>query len=137
MENKAKEIYLFRVKRNLHCSAESKKKLMKYMESYVEYGVKGNDDLTVKDYAKSVGTPQEMARSLEDSLDEQERNKYLKRAMDIKRAVVIALAVALLLFALWLLAMFIDGHMSNYNSYFEETIEVITEEYNVDEVDLE
>ena len=38
------------------------------------------------------------------------------------------------MFAIWFIAMFVDAHETNVGSYFEETLEIITEEYDVGEV---
>lgn len=81
-----------------------------------------------------LGEPQKVAKELEETISEDKQRKYIKKAINVKRVVAVAVSALLIMFAIWLIAMFVDAHETNVGSYFEETLEIITEEYDVSEV---
>lgn len=126
-------MYLNEVKKNINCSFREKNKLVKFLEESVDSLIDERENMTIDDLISELGEPQKVAKELEETISEDEHRKYIKNAINIKRVFAIAVATLLIMFAIWLIAMFGDAH-NDYIGYFEETLEIITEEYDVGEV---
>lgn len=131
---KGKKAYLNEVKRNINCGFKEKKKIVKFLEESVDSLVDERKNISVDDLILELGEPQKVAKELEETISEDEHRKYIKNAINIKRVFVNAIVALLIMFAIWFIAMFVDAHETNVGSYFEETLEIITEEYDVGEV---
>lgn len=130
---KGKKVYLNEVKKNINCSFREKNKLVKFLEESVDSLIDERENMTIDDLISELGEPQKVAKELEETISEDEHRKYIKNAINIKRVFAVAVATLLIMFAIWLIAMFVDAH-NDYTGYFEETLEIITEEYDVGEV---
>lgn len=131
---KGKKVYLNEVKKNINCSFREKNKLVKFLEESIDSLIDERENMTIDDLISELGEPQKVAKELEETISEDEHRKYIKNAINIRRVFAIAVATLLIMFAIWLIAMFVDAH-NDYTGYFEETLEIITEEYDVGEVD--
>lgn len=132
MENR-KKLYLNEVKRNINCDPKEKNKLINFLEKSIDSLIDERENMTIDDLILELGEPQKVAKELEETISEDKQRKYIKKAINVKRVVAVAVSALLIMFAIWLIAMFIDAH-NDYAGYFEETLEIITEEYDVSEV---
>ena len=114
------EKYLFEIQNNLVCSNKAKKNIISEIEGFVyDYAeVKGVTDIS--ELYEHFGTPEEMARTYLSQADP----KKIAKAVRVKKAVIIGVIVAILLFAISLVIALLDSHKSNYGSieyYYIET----------------
>lgn len=133
MENR-KKLYLNEIKRNINCDSKEKNKLINFLEKSIDSLIDERENMTIDDLILELGEPQKVAKELEETISEDKQRKYIKKAINVKRVVAVAVSALLIMFAIWLIAMFVDAHETNVGSYFEETLEIITEEYDVSEV---
>lgn len=124
---KGKKTYLSKVEKYIHCNKKEKKKLISFLENSIDLLIEERGDLTFDGLVAEFGEPQKAADELESTISEGKRRKYIEKALNIKRIIVTALAVFLVMFATWFVAMFLDANKDN-NGYFEEAIESVTEE---------
>lgn len=103
------EKYLSEIQNNLVGSNKAKKNIIGEIEGLVyDYAeVKGVKDIS--DIYSHFGTPEEMAQTYLSQSDP----KKIAKAVRIKKAVIIGVIVTILLFAIYLLLAFVDGHKNS------------------------
>ena len=122
------EKYLSEIQNNLVGSNKAKKNIIREIEGFVyDYAeVKGVKDIS--DIYSHFGTPEEMAQTYLSQSDP----KKIAKAVKIKKTVVIGIVVALLMFAIYLIIAFVDGHKSSEGFSEESFAETIYYETNID-----
>lgn len=126
MANKAKKTYLSAVEKHLQCDKHNKKKLIDFLENTIDLLAEEKDDLTFDKLVDKLGDPKKVAFELEGTISEDEHKKYLKKAIKLKKVVVTFLLMLFIVFAIWLVGMFVDANKAN-NGHFEENLEIITQ----------
>lgn len=134
MSDIEKEIkkYLSEIKNNLVCSGKLKKDIIKEIETSVfEYAERKG----IKDIAEvynHFGTPEEVARTHLAQIDP----KKIKKAVNVRKVVVIGVITVIIMLAVYLAASFIDGHIAANGIITEELI-VYTSESSVNPITTE
>lgn len=113
------EKYLIEVKSNLVCGGRLRRNIIKEIRSSVfDYAdIKGIKDIT--EIYNHYGTPEDMARTY---LSQVDPNK-IRNAVNIRKVIIIGVVLALLIFAIYMTLMLIDGHKAVKGVIEEEVIE--------------
>lgn len=111
--------YLKQIKKLLVCNHAKRKEFMNSFEDNLEEYLKANPDADFSKLQENMGTPQEIAAAFL----ENESAENIKKRMSIARWFKIGIIIALLMFAILLISIFIDLYKSN-RGYGEETITV-------------
>ncbi len=115
--------YLTQTKDFLICDSKLKKSIIAEIEESIYEYAENNGISDISQIYERFGTPEETAKTY---LSQAEPKK-LKKAISTNRIIISALAIALTMFAVFLIAVFIDAHI-DFNGYFEDLpIEVVSE----------
>ena len=114
------EEYLSKVSKALICDKKQKKAVLDQLRADVEDYLSENSEATVADIEGCFGTPESIAASFMENVD----TVKLKRSLDLKKIIVIAVVIALAIYALFVVISLIDVH-DEAHGYFEEGIMMI------------
>lgn len=121
------EKYISDVSSKLLCSKEKKKELIEDIRGAVFDFVEGSGTKDISDIYKHFGTPEELAKAHMSELDPAQ----IKKKVNIRRVLIVAVVVALVLFAIILLISITDSLNSkiiyNVGTIYEETTKVVIE----------
>ncbi len=107
--------YYSRVSKTVFCSRKQKKEFIQQLKENVEEYVADTPDATIEDIKNSFGTPETIAESFMVNTD----SAKIKKQIQIKKMIFIALIVALGIYALFVVLSLIDVH-TEAHGYFEE-----------------
>lgn len=126
------EKYLSEIQNNLICNSKAKKNIIEEISGSVYDFAEAKGINDISEIYEHFGTPEEMARTYLSQSDP----KKIAKAVRIKKAVVIGVIVAILLFAISLIIAIIDSHRSNDGHYIDTVIETneFDDEHYVDTV---
>ena len=112
--------YYAEVSRRLLCGRKEKRAILNSLRADVEAYQSENGALTPETAAVVFGTPEEIAAGVLQGADP----AALKRKLTIRRAVLIALALALLIWAAFAVAGLIDVHTEAHGTFEEEILAI-------------
>ncbi len=87
--------YLRRVERALDCPPDRRRALMERVQRDVERFLDEQPDATATEAAEYLGDPEELARGLLETLDQEELEQYRHRGARLRRGMVILLIAVL------------------------------------------
>ncbi len=115
--------YLTQTKNFLICDSKLKKSIIAEIEESIYEYAENNGISDISQIYERFGTPEETAKTY---LSQADPGK-LKKTVSTKKIIVSALVTALIMFAVFLIAVFVDAHI-DFNGFFEDLpIEVISE----------
>lgn len=121
------EKYISDVSSKLLCSKEKKKELIEDIRGAVFDFAEGSDTKDIADIYKHFGTPEELAKAHMSELDPAQ----IKKKVNIRKVLIVAVVVALVLFTIMLFISIIDSLNSkiiyNVGTIYEETTRVVIE----------
>ncbi len=109
--------YISDVSSKLLCSSKKKKELVEDIRRAVLDFVENSGIKDISDVCKHFGTPEELAKAYMSELDP----KQIKKKVNIRRAVTIALVVTIAILVIGLTIELIDAHRTGMG-YFSEKI---------------
>ena len=115
--------YLTQTKSFLICDSKLKKSIISEIEESIYEYAENNGISDISQIYERFGTPEETARTYLNQADP----KLLKSTVSINRIIIYTAVIALIIFCLFLIAVFIDAHI-DFNGYATETIIVGTTE---------
>lgn len=133
-ERERKE-YLKQIKKALICKGKQRKQFMNSFENNMDEYLRDNPDADFAQLQKDMGTPHEIA----DAFLENESASNIKRRITVKKWIIVALTVVVLMIAATLVLALIDAHKSHWGSEkititeIVENSDGITEEIVIDE----
>lgn len=129
MSDIEKEIkkYLSEIKSNLICNSKLKKDIIKEIESSIYDYAERKGIRDISEVYNHFGTPEEVARTHLLQIDP----KRIKKAVNVRKAVIIAVITVILMLAVYLAASFIDGH-KEANGTITEEISIVSSDTIVD-----
>lgn len=110
MGEKAIRQYLWAAKKEVRCSTKRKRAFLTELETGLRELAQETPDLTMAYLTDAFGTPQQQAQDFMETLNVSE----IKRAFTWKKAVVIGLIAALLIWVIAVVTLWIDGHAQNH-----------------------
>ncbi len=105
------EKYISDVSSKLLCSKEKKKELIEDIRGAVFDFAEGSDTKDIADIYKHFGTPEELAKAHMSELDPAQ----IKKKVNIRRVVIIALTIAVIVFVFALIIALVDSHYDTEN----------------------
>ncbi len=114
---KEKKQYLNSIEKQLVCKATQRKDFLNTFEDNIEAYLSDNPNADFEQLQNDMGTPQEIA----DSFLENESASTVKKKMSVAKWVAVGIAVALLIYAIAVISLWIDAHKNN-NGYGEVSI---------------
>lgn len=121
------EKYISDVSSKLLCSKEKKKELIEDIRGAVFDFAEGSDTKDIAEIYKHFGTPEELAKAHMSELDPAQ----IKKKVNIRKVLIVAVVVALVLFTIMLFISIIDSLNSkiiyNVGTIYEETTRVVIE----------
>lgn len=109
--------YLKNIKHLLPGSKDSKTEFLDGLHEQIEDFVAENEDATFHDILLTFGEPKEIADEYSAGIDAQE----IKKSTRIKKAIIIALVVAIVIWGVAMCFMAADAHFS-YNGYYVDEV---------------
>lgn len=116
--------YLKNIKHLLPGSKDSKTEFLDGLHEQIEDFVAENEDATFHDILLTFGEPKEIADEYSAGIDAQE----IKKSTSIKKAIIIALVVAIVIWGLTMCFMATDAHFS-YNGYYVDEVSLTEDVY--------
>ena len=112
--------YLSEVSRSLICDKKQKKAIIGQLRADVEGFVAENDETSLEDIIGYFGSAESISASFMENVD----TVKLKRSLDVKKVIVIALVLALVIYVLFVVISLVDVH-DEAHGYIEEGIMMI------------
>ncbi len=109
--------YYARISACVLCDRKQKKAFLKELQSNIEEFRLSNPQATVSDIEAFFGSPEQIAASFTDNTD----SVKLKKKLSVKRIVLLAVILALLVYVAFVVISLIDVH-TEAHGYFEEGI---------------
>lgn len=122
------EKYMRAVEDYLVCPKEQKEKVLSEIRNSIYVYAEENGIADIKEVYEHFGTPEEIASQHLSAVDP----KKIKKALDVKRAIITALAIIVLMVAAMIIIELIDSHKETHGT-FEETIVVFEEGIGIEE----
>ncbi len=116
------EKYIDEVEEYLVCLEKNKQKVIDEIRNSIYVYAEENGISDIDEVYERFGTPEEIASQYLSTVDP----KMIKKALSIKRIVVIALTAIVVSFIVFLVVMFMDAHKDNHGT-IEETMIVLEE----------
>ena len=116
--------YLKEIRKRLPGDKESKTEFIDGLTEQIEDFVAENEDATSHDILLTFGEPTEIADEYSAGIDAQE----IKKSISIKKAIIIALVVAIVIWGLTMCFMATDAHFS-YNGYYVDEVSLTEDVY--------
>ena len=116
--------YLKNIKHLLPGSKDSKTEFLDGLHEQIEDFVAENEDATFHDILLTFGEPKEIADEYSAGIDAQE----IKKSTSIKKAIIISLVVAIVIWGLTMCFMATDAHFS-YNGYYVDEVSLTEDVY--------
>lgn len=116
--------YLKNIKHLLPGGKDSKTEFLDGLHEQIEDFVAENEDATFHDILLTFGEPKEIADEYSAGIDAQE----IKKSISIKKAIIIALVVAIVIWGLTMCFMATDAHFS-YNGYYVDEVSLTEDVY--------
>lgn len=121
------EKYISEIESNLVCCGRLNKSLAKEIEGSVYDYAESRDIKDISEVYNHFGTPEEMARAYLSQVDP----KKIRKAVNVRKVVIIGVVVALMMLAVFFVSLFIDAHITFDSSYNQEIVEdvIINDSY--------
>lgn len=116
--------YLKEIRKLLPGNKDSKTEFIDGLTEQIEDFVAENEDATFHDILLTFGEPKEIADEYSAGIDAQE----IKKSISIKKAIIIALIVAIVIWDLTMCFMATDAHFS-YNGYYVDEVSLTEDVY--------
>ncbi|MBQ3137700.1 MAG: hypothetical protein IJB74_09505 [Clostridia bacterium] len=107
--------YYSQIGRLILCGRKQKKDFLCQLKENVEEFVSDTPEATMEDIEKAFGTPESIGGSFIENTD----SIKIKKQIRLKKFLVIAVVIALIIYALFVVLSLIDVHTEAYG-YFEE-----------------
>lgn len=114
------KLYFKDVSDRLICDRRQKKYFIECLKTDVKNFLAETPDATLKELDTVFGTPDIIAQSFMGNIDSTE----IKRKLDIKKIIIVAIVIALLIYLAFVVISLIDVH-TEAHGYFEEGILMI------------
>lgn len=101
----------------LLCSAKTKNAFLSELQAQVDEYITSEPEATMESVVLTFGTPEQIGNSFLESSD----CTKIKKKLDIKKYILLALAVILLVYVAFIIISLIDVH-TEAHGYFEEVI---------------
>ncbi len=121
--------YFCDVSKALICDRKQKKLFISQLEADVEAYLAENEDAEIRQIENSFGSPEVIAASFMENVG----TEKLKKSLDVKKAIIIAIVAALIIYALFVVISLIDVH-GEAHGYFEEGIMMIKNQFTGGEI---
>ena len=109
--------YFARISDSVLCDRKQKKAFLKELQSSIEEFRLSNPQATASDIEAFFGSPEQIAASFTDNAD----SVKLKKRLSVKRIVLLAVILVLLIYVAFVVISLIDVH-TEAHGYFEEGI---------------
>ena len=116
--------YLKEIRKLLPGDKDSKTEFIDGLTEQIEDFVAEKEDATFHDILLTFGEPKEIADEYSAGIDAQE----IKKSISIKKAIIIALVVAIVIWGLTMCFMATDAHFS-YNGYYVDEVSLTEDVY--------
>ena len=117
------EKYISEVGTHLYCLKKNKKEVLADIRDAVFEFAENNGVHSIDDIYRRFGTPEEIAKAY--IADTEPQN--IKKAISIRKVIVIAVVIALVMLALTFLIIIIDSHSSKIIYYERGAVEEVTD----------
>ena len=111
--NRERKRYLKSISRLLLCGSKERTQFLQDFNSNIDEFLSSNPNATISDLEKAMGTPQEIADSFMENISSED----IKKRTSIVRILIIIGAIALIIFAMALLFLWLDAHEDHKNYY--------------------
>lgn len=111
--------YIKAISDNLVCSSKTKKRFLKEFRCDVNEYVQTNRVQQFDDVIKHFGTPHKIA----EEFITPENFKFIKKAVKLKKVIIILSSIILFSFIMYLVFSYIDGHKSTNGSHIVEIVD--------------
>lgn len=111
--------YIKEISNNLVCSSKTKKRFLKEFRYDVNEYIQTNRVQQFDDVIKHFGTPQKIA----EEFITPENFKFIKKAINLKKVIIIFSSIVLFSFIIYLVFSYIDGHKSTNGSHIVEIVD--------------
>lgn len=118
--------YINNIKNGLICSSKEKKKLMRDLKESIDDYMDCNDVNEIEQIYAQFGSVEDIVTSTNAMVN----SKALKKAINWKKTVVLAVIAMIALFAIFLATSFLDVHKSANGYYVEGPAEELTTQAN-------
>lgn len=115
------EKYISDVSSKLLCSKEKKKELIEDIQGAVFDFAEESSTKNIADIYKHFGTPEELAKVHMSELDPEQ----IKKKVNIRRVVIVAVVVALIIFCIAMITIMFDAHGETHGYIIESNISCI------------
>ena len=122
--NRERKRYLKNISRLLLCGSKERTQFLQDFNNNIDEFLSNNPNATISDLEKAMGTPQEIA----DSFMENISSKDIKKRINIVRYLIVLGGIALIIFVMALLFLWLDAHEDHKNYYEVVNITVNDEE---------
>lgn len=113
--------YYSQITRLAVCERKKKKDFLLELKENIEEFVSDSPEATLEEIEKLFGTPEVIAQSLVSNTD----SAKIRKQVQIKKAVVVSLIIALVIYALFVVLSLIDVH-TEAHGYFEEGFLIVS-----------
>ena len=113
--------YYSQITRLAVCERKKKKAFLLELKENIEEFVSDSPEATLEEIEKLFGTPEVIAQSLVSNTD----SAKIRKQVQIKKAVVVSLIIALIIYALFVVLSLIDVH-TEAHGYFGEGFLVVS-----------
>ncbi len=107
--------YYSQIERLLFCDRKKKKEFLCQLKENVEDFLSDMPEATMEDIKKAFGTPESICGSFIENTD----SVKIKKQIQLKKVLIISVIIALIIYALFVVASLIDVH-TEAHGYFEE-----------------
>ena len=118
---KETEKYISDVSSRLLCSKKKKKEIIEDIRGAVLDFTEANDTNDIKEVYEHFGTPEEFAKAHLSELDPAQ----IKKKVNIRRVVIVAVVVALIIFCIAMITIMFDAHGETHGYIIESNISCI------------
>ncbi len=112
--------YYSQINRLILCDRKQKKVFLCQLKGNVEEFISDTPEATMEEIEKAFGTPESIGGSFIENTD----SKKIKKQIQLKKVLVIAVVIALVIYALFVVLSLIDVHTEAHGYFVEGFLEV-------------
>ncbi|MBR6567336.1 MAG: hypothetical protein IKK60_01645 [Clostridia bacterium] len=113
--------YYSRINAAVLCDRRQKKEFLYQLKENVQEFISDTPDATMEDIEKAFGTPESISGSFIENTD----SLKIRKQVQLKKALIISVVIALIIYALFVVISLIDVHIEAHG-YFEEGLLAIS-----------
>lgn len=113
--------YYSRINAAVLCDRRQKKEFLCQLKENVQEFISDTPDATMEDIEKAFGTPESISGSFIENTD----SLKIRKQVQLKKALIISVVIALIIYALFVVISLIDVHIEAHG-YFEEGLLAIS-----------